>query len=118
MLTARASQSTSARNRTASSGWVYSPLTLLMPSSVPPMVPISASTDTPRSWANSRTRLDLATFSLNGSAEPSNMTEEYPASMASRISVRLVQWSRCSTTSTISSCAMDLQTATKLRMPT
>ena len=51
--------------------------------SVLPIVPSSPSTETPTAWAASTTFLVMATFSSNGSIEPSIITEVKPAWIAS-----------------------------------
>lgn len=51
-------------------------------SSIPPNVPNSASTETPRACAYSTTDFVIATFSSNGFAEASIITDVKPSSIA------------------------------------
>ena len=53
-----------------------------------------------------------ATFSSNGSAEPSAITDVKPAWMAERIVSKLEQWSRCIATGTLASFARALTRST------
>ena len=46
--------------------------------STPASLPSSASTETPAAWANSTIFFVMATFSSNGSFEPSYMTDDQP----------------------------------------
>ena len=53
-----------------------------MPSSLPAMVPSSASTEIPLLWASVTRWRVMARFSLNGRCEPSNIMELKPAAIA------------------------------------
>lgn len=63
-------------------------------SSIPPNVPNSASTETPLAWAYSTTYFVRATFSSNGLAEASIITDVKPNSMAFLQLSNVSPWSK------------------------
>ena len=74
------------------------------------MQPISASTDAPTLFANATTSLVLATFSANGSTEPSYITDVKPMFNARLMYSTVSPWSMCTTTGTLALFAISSMT--------
>jgi hypothetical protein len=66
-----------------------------------PIVPSSASTDTPSAWAASVTARESATFSSKGIIEASIITDVKPYRKASSICSKVAPWSQCTAIGTV-----------------
>ena len=93
------SQRTAATNSATWAGFVVLANLGARSSSLPPMLPSSASRATSAPHI-SRARAEIATFSANGSSEASIMMDVKSAASAASTASSDLPWSRCSATGT------------------